>query len=188
MVSWRFVKAEFWENIAEVIRMYGYNYGRPIDPATVAYQQRLMEMQRAGYSQPQPYQQPNYGGYEQMQQVPAQQQPMPAPMNNTPKMRVVTSIEEARAAQIDLDGTPTLFRSPAEGKIYEKSIGLDGLPVFNIYQRVDAASQPQPVYAEHKAVQELQERVTQLENLLKGAGQNVSTANDASANGHVAKQ
>lgn len=160
--------------------MYGY-YQQSADPATVAYQQRLMEMQRAGYGQP--YQ--NYNRYEQMPQVPMPQQ---STMNNTPKMRVVTSIEEARAAQIDLDGTPTLFRSPAEGKIYEKSIGLDGLPVFNIYQRVDAATQQQPVYAEYKAVQNLQERVVQLENLLKGAGPNVqSNANDA-ANGTTAKQ
>lgn len=63
---------------------------------------------------------------------------------------------------------------------------MDDMPVFNIYQRVDAAAQPQLVYAEHKAVQELQERVAQLENLLKGVGQNVSNANDA-ANGEAAK-
>lgn len=49
------------------------------------------------------------------------------------KGRQVTSIEEARAAQIDLDGSSTFFPSLAEGKIYEKSIDLNGVPVFRVY-------------------------------------------------------
>lgn len=152
-----------------------YDYTRP-DPAMAAYQQRMIDMQRAGYTPPPPFQppMPRYEG----------SQPMP-------KMRIVTSIEEARAAQIDLDGTPTFFRSPAEGKIYEKSIGLDGLPVFNIYQRVETPPpKPQTVtaYADAKEVQSLQERVNQLEQWMKGVSSNVqSNANDA-VNGATAKQ
>lgn len=46
---------------------------------------------------------------------------------------LVTGIEEARAAQVMLDGTPSYFPSPAEGKIYEKSIDLNGMPVFKVY-------------------------------------------------------
>lgn len=46
---------------------------------------------------------------------------------------LVTGIEEAKAAQIMLDGTPSYFPSPAEGKIYEKSIDMNGMPVFKVY-------------------------------------------------------
>lgn len=160
-----------------------YDYGRGADPAMAAYQQRMMEMQRAGYNPPPQYQPvtapPPLGyRYDQMQQV--------APQMPIPKIRIVTSVEEARAAQVDLDGTPTFFRSPAEGKIYEKSIGLDGLPVFNTYQRAELSTPQQQqnatavVYADSKTVQDLQARVTQLENFLKGVAGNVqSNANDA---------
>ena len=46
------------------------------------------------------------------------QQQMQIPVNNIVKGRVVTGIEEARAAQVDLDGTPSYFPSLGEGKIY----------------------------------------------------------------------
>lgn len=52
--------------------------------------------------------------------------------------RVVTSVEEARAAQIALDGTPSFFPSPSEKRVYEKSIGLDGMPVFKMYVLAEA--------------------------------------------------
>ena len=90
--------------------MYGqYN---PYMGATPQMQQRLNYLQQ---QQQQMYQ-------------PTMQQPM------TLKGRIVTSMDEAKAAQIDLDGTSTFFPCPAEGKIYEKLIGLDGLPIFRVYQ------------------------------------------------------
>lgn len=88
--------------------MYGqYN---PYMGATPQMQQRLNYLQQ---QQQQMYQ-------------PTMQQPMPMAL----KGRIVTSMDEAKAAQIDLDGTSTFFPCPAEGKIYEKLIGLDGLPIF----------------------------------------------------------
>lgn len=56
----------------------------------------------------------------------------------TVRGRIVTSIEEARAAQIPLDGTPSFFPSPAEKRVYEKSIGLDGMPIFKMYVLAEA--------------------------------------------------
>lgn len=158
--------------------MYGYDmHGRPIDAGAAAYQQRMIEMQRAGYNPPQPYPRQNF--YEQM---PAQNQ---TPMLNG---RVVTGIEEARAAQIPLDGTMVYFPSPAEKKIYVKSIGLDGMPLFNVYEMAVAPSGANNiVYADNAAVIALQRRVEQIENILKGAASNVqSNANDA-VNGTVAE-
>lgn len=52
--------------------------------------------------------------------------------------RVVTGVEEARAAQIALDGAPSFFPSPSEKRIYEKLIGLDGMPIFKMYVLAEA--------------------------------------------------
>ena len=87
--------------------MYGqYN---PYMGATPQMQQRLNYLQQ---QQQQMYQ-------------PTMQQPMPIAL----KGRIVTSMDEAKAAQIDLDGTSTFFPCPAEGKIYqtliEKAISIN---------------------------------------------------------------
>ena len=93
-----------------------------------------------------PYRQP-FNGYPQVQGNYPQafpqrypQQQMQMPVNNIVKGRVVTGIEEARAAQVDLDGTPSYFPSLGEGKIYVKYIGMDGLPVFQAF----VVEQPKP--------------------------------------------
>lgn len=139
---------------------YGYGYSPMQNPN---YQARLNALQPPTYPQ---YQQ----GYQQLQQ--------PFPQTGI-KGRPVTSIDEAKAAQIDLDGTMTYFPSLGENKIYVKSIGYDGLPVFNVYQLVDA-KQNQPLYADNSTVMALQQRVDNLERLIKGVNNNVQpNANDA---------
>ena len=127
--------------------MYGqYN---PYMGATPQMQQRLNYLQQ---QQQQTYQQP---------------QMFPTQMSGTYlKGRVVTGMDEAKAAQIDLDGTSTFFPCPAEGKIYEKLIGLDGLPIFRVYQINN--SQKQPTYAEQNIVDRLVERVDRLEKQIGG--------------------
>lgn len=122
--------------------MYG-NYYNPYPAYDENMQKRLSELQRQqqAYSQPRP---PIIKG------------------------RIVMGVEEAKAAQIDLDGTSTFFPCPAEGKIYEKSIDLNGLPVFRVYE---LARQPEPqriVYAEQNIVDKLLERVNKLEQQLGG--------------------
>ena len=87
--------------------------------------------------------------------------------------RIVTGIEEARAAQIPLDGTPIYFPSPAENKIYVKYVGMNGTPVFNVYEL--SVQGKQPVYADSAVVAALQQRVEQLERLVKGGGSNVQS-------------
>lgn len=49
------------------------------------------------------------------------------------KCRPVTSIEEARAAQIDLDGSLWVFTDIGHGKIYTKQIHNDGSSAFGVY-------------------------------------------------------
>lgn len=109
--------------------------------------------------------------YLQQQQQQAYQQPQmfPTQMSGTYlKGRIVTGMDEAKAAQIDLDGTSTFFPCPAEGKIYEKSIDLNGLPVFRVYQLSNPQEQKQVVYAERSCVDNLIQRVDRLEKQIGG--------------------
>lgn len=81
---------------------------------------------------------------------------------------LIERFHKNKAAQIDLDGSSTFFPCPAEGKIYEKSIDLNGLPVFRVYQLSNPQEQKQVVYAERSYVDNLIQRVDKLEKQLGG--------------------
>lgn len=134
--------------------MYGnYPAYNPVpDPAMAAMQERLKNMQQQYRPMPPQAAMPMYGI----------------------KGRPVTNIEEARAAQIDFDGSMSYFPCPAERKIFAKGLGLNGNPVFEVYQLVNGNVQ-QPAYVESSAFMALQQRVEQLEAALKGANNNVQT-------------
>ena len=108
------------------------------------------------------------------------QQQMQMPVNNIVKGRVVTGIEEARAAQVDLDGTPSYFPSLGEGKIYVKYIGMDGLPVFQSF----IVEQPKP-QMQGISLEALAQRVQNIENAIQnmngGAGHVQPNGDDANA-------
>lgn len=131
-----------------------------------------------------PYRQP-FNGYQQIQAnypqtFPQRYPQQQMPVNNIVKGRVVTGIEEARAAQVDLDGTPSYFPSLGEGKIYVKYIGMDGLPVFQSF----IVEQPKP-QMQGISLESLAQRVQNIENAIqnmKGDAVNVqSNGNDANA-------
>ena len=87
--------------------------------------------------QPQYYYQPQFQQRPQMPSQPMQmetQTPMP---QNFLKGRPVVSIEEARAAQIDLDGSLHIFTDIGNKKIYTKQINLDGTATLNVYQLIE---------------------------------------------------
>ena len=83
------------------------------------------------------YYQPKFQQRPQMPSKPMQmetQTPMP---QNFLKGRPVVSIEEARAAQIDLDGSLHIFTNIGNKKIYTKQINLDGTATLNVYQLIE---------------------------------------------------
>lgn len=51
------------------------------------------------------------------------------------KGRPVSSIEEARAANIDFDGSTFYFPDLATGRIYTKQINMDGTANFAMYEK-----------------------------------------------------
>lgn len=69
-----------------------------------------------------------YGNY-QPQRAPIQQQQFIGL-----KGRPVSSLEEARAATIDFDGSVFFFPDLANKKIYTKQINLDGTASLNMYE------------------------------------------------------
>lgn len=126
-----------------------FDYGNPyLQGATPQMQQRL--------------------NYLQQQYRPQQSQPIQQYAGGYLRGRMVTGMDEAKAAQIEMDGTSTFFPCPAEGKIYEKFLGLDGLPVFRVYQIMQPQEQQKPVYAERSYVDNLIKRVDNLEKALGG--------------------
>lgn len=50
------------------------------------------------------------------------------------KGRPVSSIDEARAMQIDFDGSLFIFPDIANKRIYTKQINMDGIAVLNMYE------------------------------------------------------
>lgn len=65
-----------------------------------------------------------YGNYSYMQQQ---------PQNLYLKCRPVSSKQEAKVAQIDLDGSLWVFTDVGNKRIYTKQINVDGTANFNTY-------------------------------------------------------
>ena len=111
--------------------------------------------------QPQYYYQPQFQQRPQMPSQPMQmetQAPMP---QNFLKGRPVVSIEEARAAQIDLDGSLHIFTDIGNKKIYTKQINLDGTATLNVYQLIEDTTSSSYITRDEfeKAIQSLRAEI-----------------------------
>lgn len=103
-----------------------------------------LTQQNNGYygQQQQPYN-PQYQYQMQMRQAQRQAETpyyaptMSAPPQNYIKGRPVVSIDEARASQIDLDGSLYVFTDLANNKIYTKQINADGTASLNTYVKAN---------------------------------------------------
>lgn len=87
--------------------------------------------------------------------------PTPAPQPQPAlKGRPVVSIEEARAAQIDLDGSLYVFPDLTNKKIYTKSINVDGTATFNVYA-LDESGQAASAstYVTHAELEEILKKI-----------------------------
>lgn len=109
-------------------------------------------------------------------------QQLPQNNGNSLKGRPVTSLEEARAAQIDFDGSVFFFPDIANGKIYTKQINLDGTATLKEY-RTDSV----PVKEEQQAteqkdylsmIEDLQNQIDEIKKKMGGSKNVKSNANN----------
>lgn len=97
---------------------------------------------------------------EQTAPVTAPQQsftaPVLMPQGNYIKGRPVVSIDEARASQIDLDGSLYVFPDLGNKKIYTKQINMDGTAAFNVFElSAPVENAPAPVYVTKTELDEI---------------------------------
>ena len=83
----------------------------------------------------------NYYRQQPYQTRPATYQPQ-MPVQQGLKGRPVSSVEEARAASIDFDGSIFYFPDVVNKKIYTKQIDFDGLVSINMYELVKTPISP----------------------------------------------
>ena len=90
--------------------------------------------------------------------------PMISQPGNYIKGRPVASLEEARAAQIDFDGSLHVFTDIGNKKIYTKQINLDGTSLLNMYalQEIPTPPQPEQLAAAYVSKDEFQQTVSLL--------------------------
>lgn len=93
-----------------------------------------------------PYQQAGYYPYTNQQPLQQYQQRIETPSNVYLKGRPVASFEEARAAQIDLDGSLFVFPDIGNKKIYTKQINLDGTVSLQSYSLTENEKTATPEY------------------------------------------
>lgn len=129
-------------------------------------------------SQQNPYYQYYNGIQYPNRPVQMESQNIPTPPYVTPNLnylkgRPVVSLEEARAAQIDLDGSLHIFTDIGNKKIYTKQINLDGTATLNIYSLVQEPAAAAPEYVTRA---EFNEVLAQIQNsLLSKAEEKVSS-------------
>ena len=91
----------------------------------------------------------NYNYYPQQTQQPVYQAPQlrMAPLSQGLKGHLVASIDEARAAAIDFDGSIFYFPDVANKRIYTKQINFDGTATMSMYELKEMPTEPQQVAA-----------------------------------------
>lgn len=116
------------------------SYYQPWGYPMMNAQQRLAQMEQQYPQLAQQYGNP-MGSYPAPQQM--QPQTAQTMTSGLLKGRAVTSIDEAKAAMIDLDGTPNIFTDFANGRIYVKYTTLNGTAALDVYSVQVSPSAPQ---------------------------------------------
>ena len=82
--------------------------------------------------------------------------PIAPAQTNYIKGRPVVSVDEARASQIDLDGSLYVFPDIGNKKIYTKQINMDGTATFNVFElSAPIEKAPTPVYVTKDELDEI---------------------------------
>ena len=91
--------------------------------------------------------------------------------NNFMKCRAVTSIDEAKASMIDLDGSVSVFTDLGNKRIYTKQINLDGTATLNTY--ILEEKSPAQSFTQEEIKNTADEKIAQIEMKLNNLEQSV---------------
>lgn len=109
-----------------------------------------------------------YGGYQ------TQYQQQYQPRQRLLKCYPVTSIDEARAAMVDVDGSVTVFTDLANGKIYTKAVDLNGLAILQTYE---LAVNVHPQATAEQRIEQLETMVNSLREEIENVKQSNNPVN-----------
>lgn len=134
------------------------NYYPPAyNPNYMPMQQRLTQMEQ---------QYPQFTPNSMNTQAPQSNSAQPSMLKGRP----VTGIDEAKAAPIDFDGSVHIFPDIANKRIYTKQLGMDGLPLFSVYELTPVADNSKPPndieYVPAIDFEELKKKVEQIEHMV----------------------
>ena len=106
------------------------------------------------------------------------------------KGRPVSSLEEAKASMIDLDGSLFVFPDIKNNAIYTKQIMLDGSAEFKTYQLVQEPKQVQQLVGDYVLMKDFQSAVRELNNKIESVMKGVTNNGheESTANGTNGKQ
>lgn len=91
------------------------------------------------------------------------------------KGRPVSSLEEAKVAQVDLDGSISIFPDLGNKKIYTKRINADGTATLQTYSLDIAPVQEESIYATKDEISELKATLEEILSKLKVSNSGVVT-------------
>lgn len=116
-----------------------------------------------------------YSYYTPNQQNIQQTYRMPVAQISGLKGRPVSSIEEARAATIDFDGSIFFFPDLANKRIYTKQINIDGTMLMNMYElkEVPVAEELNPNF--YITREEFENTINQLKNALSAPAREITS-------------
>ena len=97
------------------------------------------------------------------------------------KGRPVSSLEEARVAQVDLDGSVFIFPDLGNKKIYTKRINADGTATLHTYSLDNIPVEEETKFATKDEISELRNILEEVVNKLKGSSGGVVTSTGTQA-------
>ena len=129
------------------------NFNQPYYNPTLESQiNRLSQLQQ---TYPQTY--PQYGQNFNQPQKP----------NTTKIINPVASLEEVKAYTPQFDGSKSYFEEVSTGTIYVKYLGLNGMPILDVYKKTEIPTNDKNDYVSRKEFEEIKNKFTQYESALK---------------------
>lgn len=112
-----------------------------------------------------PYQQRLTTIEQTQSNIPMAASGVPQPTNFL-RGRPVTSMEEAKVAQIEFDGALNIFTDIANKRIYTKQINLDGTSSFNVYCQTEIEPEKPLKVSDYVTREEYNELLNKFENFV----------------------